>query len=139
MGPKKKAAGPGGPKPGTKQAKAAAEKAAEKKPVVEEPKKPTVKEVIGGASWTGKLPVNMLSEHCQKQKWEKPEYSMVIELIRMALFCGYHEMRAIADYEGLATPDSNPRRLCVGSDTEENRSEDKGIDCSSSHEITADA
>jgi hypothetical protein len=80
MGPKKKAAGPGGPKPGTKQAKAAAEKAAEKKPVAEEPKKPTVKEVIGGASWTGKLPVNMLSEHCQKQKWEKPEYSMVNQL-----------------------------------------------------------
>ncbi|KAF3384416.1 putative ATP-dependent RNA helicase ucp12 [Penicillium rolfsii] len=77
MGPKKKTAGPGGPKPGTKQAKAAAEKAAEKKPVAEEPKKPTVKEVIGGASWTGKLPVNMLSEHCQKQKWEKPEYSMI--------------------------------------------------------------
>lgn len=86
MGPKKKTAGPGGPKPGTKQAKAAAEKTAEKKPVAEEPKKPTVKEVIGGASWTGKLPVNMLSEHCQKQKWEKPEYSMVIQLIIMPLF-----------------------------------------------------
>ncbi|KAF7714291.1 DEAD/DEAH box DNA/RNA helicase [Penicillium ucsense] len=77
MGPKKKPAGPGGPKPGTKQAKAAAEKISDKKPVTEEPKKPSVKEVIGGASWTGKLPVNMLSEHCQKQKWEKPEYSMI--------------------------------------------------------------
>lgn len=79
MGPKKKAGNPGGPKPGTKQAKAAAE-IKDKKPapaVPEEPKKPSVKEVIGGASWTGKLPVNMLSEHCQKQKWEKPEYSMV--------------------------------------------------------------
>ncbi|KAJ5690587.1 hypothetical protein N7462_004979 [Penicillium macrosclerotiorum] len=76
---KKASAGAGsGPKPGTKQAKAAAEKAAEKKPAAtEEPKKPTVKEMIGGASWTGKLPVNMLSEHCQKQKWEKPEYSMM--------------------------------------------------------------
>ncbi|PGH00918.1 hypothetical protein AJ79_08073 [Helicocarpus griseus UAMH5409] len=42
----------------------------------EEPKKPTARTVIGGASWTGKLPVNMLSEHCQKQKWEKPEYTM---------------------------------------------------------------
>ncbi|KAI5285317.1 hypothetical protein KEM52_002491, partial [Ascosphaera acerosa] len=42
----------------------------------EEPKKPTVKAIIGGASWTGKLPVNMLSEHCQKQRWEKPEYTM---------------------------------------------------------------
>ena len=32
-------------------------------------KKPDTKTLIGGASWTGKLPVNMLSEHCQKQKW----------------------------------------------------------------------
>ncbi|RMJ27522.1 DEAD DEAH box helicase [Aspergillus sp. HF37] len=81
MGPKKKGDARGGPKPGTKQAKAAAEQTAEsaKKPQEspEEPKKPSVKEVIGGASWTGKLPVNMLSEHCQKQKWERPEYSMV--------------------------------------------------------------
>ncbi|KMU75663.1 pre-mRNA-splicing factor ATP-dependent RNA helicase PRP16 [Coccidioides immitis RMSCC 3703] len=42
----------------------------------EQPKKPTVRSIIGGASWTGKLPVNMLSEHCQRQKWEKPEYTM---------------------------------------------------------------
>ncbi|KAE8318094.1 P-loop containing nucleoside triphosphate hydrolase protein [Aspergillus transmontanensis] len=82
MGPKKKAdARGGGPKPGTKQAKAAAEKtsaeAAKKaQPPPDEQKKPSVKQVIGGASWTGKLPVNMLSEHCQKQKWEKPEYTM---------------------------------------------------------------
>ncbi|KAK8219947.1 putative ATP-dependent RNA helicase ucp12 [Zalaria obscura] len=40
------------------------------------PKKPTTREIIGGASWTGKLPLNLLSEHCQKQKWEKPEYTM---------------------------------------------------------------
>lgn len=39
--------------------------------------RPDVKKIIGGASWTGKLPVNMLSEHCQKQKWDKPEYTMV--------------------------------------------------------------
>jgi ATP-dependent RNA helicase DHX57 len=38
------------------------------------PPKPTVKQIIGGASWTGKLPVNLLSEHCQKQKWERPDY-----------------------------------------------------------------
>ncbi|KAH8805702.1 ATP-dependent RNA helicase-like protein A [Xylogone sp. PMI_703] len=42
----------------------------------EAPKRPDVKKLIGGASWTGKLPVNLLSEHCQKQKWEKPEYTM---------------------------------------------------------------
>ncbi|KAK8249177.1 DEAD/DEAH box helicase-like protein [Phyllosticta capitalensis] len=40
------------------------------------PKKPDTRTIIGGASWTGKLPVNMLSEHCQKQKWAKPDYSM---------------------------------------------------------------
>lgn len=39
--------------------------------------KPTVKQIIGGSSWTGKLPVNLLSEHCQKMKWEKPDYDMV--------------------------------------------------------------
>lgn len=80
MGPNKKGDPRGGPKPGTKQAKAAADTAGSAKKAQdtpEEPKKPSVKEVIGGASWTGKLPVNMLSEHCQKQKWEKPEYTMV--------------------------------------------------------------
>lgn len=45
------------------------------------PKKPDTKKLIGGASWTGKLPVNMLSEHCQKQKWVKPEYTMVPTLL----------------------------------------------------------
>ncbi|KAI1005660.1 putative ATP-dependent RNA helicase [Podosphaera aphanis] len=38
--------------------------------------RPNAKKLIGGTSWTGKLPVNMLSEHCQKQNWEKPEYTM---------------------------------------------------------------
>lgn len=38
--------------------------------------KPDVRTLIGGASWTGKLPVTLLSEHCQKQKWERPEYTM---------------------------------------------------------------
>ncbi|KFH47355.1 putative ATP-dependent RNA helicase-like protein [Hapsidospora chrysogenum ATCC 11550] len=36
--------------------------------------RPTVKQLIGGASWTGKLPVNLLSEHCQKQRWDRPVY-----------------------------------------------------------------
>ena len=40
------------------------------------PRKPDTRELIGGVSWTGKLPVNILSEHCQKQKWAKPEYTM---------------------------------------------------------------
>lgn len=38
------------------------------------PPKPTVKQIIGGSSWTGKLPVNLLSEYCQKQRWERPDY-----------------------------------------------------------------
>ena len=43
----------------------------------EAPKKPDTRTLIGGASWTGKLPLNLLSEVCQKQKWHKPEYTMV--------------------------------------------------------------
>ena len=46
----------------------------------DQPKKPSVRSVIGGASWTGKLPVNLLSEHCQREKWEKPEYTTVLPL-----------------------------------------------------------
>lgn len=42
-----------------------------------EPPKPTAKQIIGGQSWTGKLPVNLLSEHCQKMKWERPDYHQV--------------------------------------------------------------
>ncbi|KAH8696671.1 putative DEAD/DEAH box helicase [Talaromyces proteolyticus] len=79
MGTKPKGGARGGAKPGTKQAKAAAEKSSLNAPAQQnegEAKKPTVNQVIGGASWTGKLPVNMLSEHCQKQKWGKPEYTM---------------------------------------------------------------
>ncbi|KAI0471625.1 P-loop containing nucleoside triphosphate hydrolase protein [Xylariaceae sp. FL0804] len=41
------------------------------------PPKPTVKQIVGGASWTGKLPLNLLAEHCQKQKWERPNYQQV--------------------------------------------------------------
>ncbi|KIV93368.1 hypothetical protein PV10_04584 [Exophiala mesophila] len=40
----------------------------------EGPPRPDTKKIIGGASWTGKLPVNLLSEHCQRQKWNKPDY-----------------------------------------------------------------
>ncbi|KIW03696.1 uncharacterized protein PV09_05011 [Verruconis gallopava] len=46
-------------------------------PTEDGPKRPDTRTLIGGASWTGKLPVNMLSEHCQKQKWDKPEYTMM--------------------------------------------------------------
>lgn len=43
-------------------------------------KKPDTRELIGGASWTGKLPMNLLAEHCQKQKWGKAEYTMASQL-----------------------------------------------------------
>ncbi|KAF2205671.1 DEAD/DEAH box helicase-like protein [Delitschia confertaspora ATCC 74209] len=42
----------------------------------DQPKKPDTRTLIGGASWTGKLPVNLLAEHCQKQKWGKPDYRL---------------------------------------------------------------
>ena len=41
------------------------------------PKKPDTRTLIAGASWTGKLPLALFSEMCQKQKWNKPEYTMV--------------------------------------------------------------
>ncbi|KAF2863193.1 P-loop containing nucleoside triphosphate hydrolase protein [Piedraia hortae CBS 480.64] len=40
------------------------------------PKKPNTRTLIAGASWTGKLPITLFNEHCQKQRWEKPEYTV---------------------------------------------------------------
>ena len=45
-------------------------------PPSDAPKKPDTRTLIAGASWTGKLPVNLLSEYFQKQKWNKPDYKM---------------------------------------------------------------
>jgi HrpA-like RNA helicase len=42
----------------------------------EEPKKPDTRTLIAGASWTGKLPMTLFNEHCQKQRFEKPEYTV---------------------------------------------------------------
>ncbi|PSN66427.1 DEAD/DEAH box helicase-like protein [Corynespora cassiicola Philippines] len=42
----------------------------------EQPPRPDTRTLIGGASWTGKLPVNLLSELLQKQQWAKPDYRM---------------------------------------------------------------
>ena len=64
---KKKETGQDRPQDGSKNPQESAEDAV---------KKPDTRTLIGGASWTGKLPVNLLSEHCQKQKWRKPEYTM---------------------------------------------------------------
>jgi len=66
-------------------------------------KQPSVKQIIGGNSWTGKLPVNMLSEHCQKQKWEKPEYTMVGSL-HICILCILYVKSAVVQ---------NARRLCL--------------------------
>lgn len=41
-----------------------------------EDKKPDTRTLIGGASWTGKLPMTLFNELCQKSKWEKPEYTI---------------------------------------------------------------
>lgn len=39
-------------------------------------KKPDTRTLIAGSSWTGKLPMTLFNEHCQKQKWDKPEYTI---------------------------------------------------------------
>ncbi|KAI0855442.1 DEAD/DEAH box helicase [Xylaria cubensis] len=59
------------------QASSAAGKATGSEQLPIGPPKPTVKQIIGGSSWTGKLPVNLLSEHCQRQKWDKPDYQPI--------------------------------------------------------------
>lgn len=41
------------------------------------PKKTDTRTLIAGASWTGKLPVNLLAEHLKKQHWSKPDYRIV--------------------------------------------------------------
>lgn len=85
MAPKKKA-----PKPGTNNTVSdsdhivfAKDGAKEKKKpaagpgtdVREGPPKPDARKIIGGNSWTGKLPQTLLNEHCQKQKWNRPDFS----------------------------------------------------------------
>lgn len=76
-----KKSGTSGPASSTGPAKGKGKKDGEDPPADGAPKKPDTRTLIGGASWTGKLPVNMLSEHCQKQKWEKPEYTMVCAIL----------------------------------------------------------
>jgi ATP-dependent RNA helicase DHX57 len=48
------------------------------------PKKPDTRTLIAGASWTGKLPVNLLAEHFQKQHWSKPDYRIVCMRLRVS-------------------------------------------------------
>ena len=42
----------------------------------EGPPKPDARKIIGGNSWTGKLPQTLLNELCQKQRWNRPDFSM---------------------------------------------------------------
>ena len=41
------------------------------------PKKPNIKQLIGGPSWTGPLPIDILHKHCIREKWQKPQYTWV--------------------------------------------------------------
>jgi ATP-dependent RNA helicase DHX57 len=45
-------------------------------PQPEAEKKPDTRTLIAGSSWTGKLPMTLFNEHCQKQHWEKCEYTV---------------------------------------------------------------
>lgn len=69
----------------SREAKAGKPSDGPRPPTENAPKKPDTRQLIGGTSWTGKLPVNLLSEHCQKQKWEKPDYTMVSSHARRPL------------------------------------------------------
>ncbi|ORY78254.1 P-loop containing nucleoside triphosphate hydrolase protein [Protomyces lactucae-debilis] len=36
--------------------------------------KATAKQIVGGSSWTGKIPTTLLQEYCQKQGWARCDY-----------------------------------------------------------------
>jgi ATP-dependent RNA helicase DHX57 len=38
---------------------------------------PKPRTLVAPSSWTGKLPVTLLHEHCQKLGWNKVDYGMV--------------------------------------------------------------
>jgi len=42
---------------------------------------PKPRTLVAPSSWTGKLPVTLLHEHCQKLGWNKVEYGMVSTLL----------------------------------------------------------
>ncbi len=41
--------------------------------------------LVAPSSWTGKLPVTLLHEHCQKLGWNKVDYGMVFNSFKVAL------------------------------------------------------
>ena len=79
------------------------------------PKKPDTRQLIGGASWTGKLPVNLLSELCQKQKWDKPEYTMV------------HSFQRVSNSQCLWFAEQNASRVSFWCRPQEAGPEDKRV------------
>ena len=88
------------------------------------PKKPGTRQLIGGTSWTGKLPANLLSEHCQKQKWDKPEYTMVC-------VCDLYTSSM------LTIPDQEIPRVPLKCCSPEARPKNSGIEANACHRNTA--
>ncbi|RLV94925.1 putative ATP-dependent RNA helicase [Spathaspora sp. JA1] len=75
--PKKQEQAPPPPEPSKAKTKTKT-KSSSPAPVADEPKKPARGLAIGeNFGWTGKLPVTLLNEHCQKQKWGKCNYDMI--------------------------------------------------------------
>ncbi|KAI5961502.1 ucp12 [Candida theae] len=65
-------------KPKTTVAEPTSKKKTSKESPPEDRKKPSRGLVVGeNFGWTGKLPVTLLNEHCQKQKWNKCQYDMM--------------------------------------------------------------
>lgn len=62
---------------------AAAAQADEKKPL-------TPQEIIGGKSWTGKLPQALFYELCVKNGWQNPEYVIVRLPPPLSLYFSFH-------------------------------------------------
>jgi ATP-dependent RNA helicase DHX57 len=68
-----------GTKPAVNKATDATEPAAKRSaraPDAPVQNKPTAKQLVGGSSWTGKIPTTLLQEYCQKQGWARCDYAI---------------------------------------------------------------
>ncbi|EGW31793.1 uncharacterized protein SPAPADRAFT_141206 [Spathaspora passalidarum NRRL Y-27907] len=66
------------PEPAKTKSKSKSKSSSPAPPAAAEPKKPARGLAIGeNFGWTGKLPVTLLNEHCQKQKWGRCNYDML--------------------------------------------------------------
>ncbi len=75
---------PTGPAGASKNSRVPAANTAGKKdaaPAPQENKQPSVQELIGGKSWTGKLPQTLFYEHTVRTGWGKPNYDMVLLVV----------------------------------------------------------